>query len=636
MRLLSFILFLLGLLVTGVLGTETRLLFFWPGCLLLGLAGLVAGARWKMRIHFAPSDACLASVMVLTAYLAGRALMSPVQIYAREDLFLIFGGFVTYVLTCTVASHPRWRIAIMAALVLLVVGNLSVGFIHFSNHFSFHLVPGFVRTFGEGGQRIGGFFVNSNHLAAFLSFTVFLSLGLMCFGRGGASAKLLLGFLALSASIGMALTASRGALAGMAVGGAAFGLVSLAVVWKTQRHIFGRLLGGVVVVALLGGAVLWIVNGEVQKRRAAANPLASDVRLHVWPSALAQHAMQPVTGVGSRMFYDYSVTLRDASMRSYDADPLFAHNEYLQMLADYGWVGLALLIGVVLVHVAHGLRFVRWFAEHKFLHTASLMSNTLGFAIGGLGALAATLGHAVFEFHFHVAAVVVAGSLVMGLLANPGFDLESVSTLRIPGARPLVKVMLVIVSLAMVGGALWYGPADWWSAKAHLARADDDMQARLEFIDKAIARDPVNADYWYQRALTRVDQWKPELPAGLQKRLLEKAAADLKEAVRINPQHYLYSTAQVDVLDRLGLENEALKAALQAVKAAPWHEEARLSLAIHYHRWQHFREAEQAYLWAGASRASNKEGELNWVGGYQQLLSDAVRQKMGKAKATAP
>lgn len=72
---------------------------------------------------------------------------------------------------------------------------------------------------------------------------------------------------------------------------------------------------------------------------------------------------EPVTGVGSRMFYDYSVTLRDASMRSYDADPLFAHNEYLQMLADYGWVGLALLIGVVLVHVAHGLRFVRWFAS---------------------------------------------------------------------------------------------------------------------------------------------------------------------------------------------------------------------------------------------------------------------------------
>lgn len=635
MRLLAFILFLLGLLITGVLGTETRLLFFWPGCLLLGLAGLVAGARWKMRIHFAPSDVCLVSVMLLTLYLVVRAAMSPVAAYAREDLFLVLGGFVTYVLSCTVASHPRWRIAIMAALVVLTVGNLVVGFFHFSNHWTFHLVPGFVRTFGEGGQRIGGFFINSNHLAAFLSFVVFLSLGLLCFGRGGASAKLLLGFLALSASIGMALTASRGALVGMGVGGVAFGLVSLAVVWKTQRHIFGRLLSGVVVVVLLAGAVLWIVNGEVQKRRAAANPLASDVRLQVWPSALAQHAMQPVTGVGSRMFYDYCVTLRDASMRGYYADPLFAHNEYLQMLADYGWVGLALLVVVVLIHGAHGLRFVRWFAEHKFLHTASLMSNTLGFAVGSLGALAATLSHAVFEFHFHVAAVVVACSLVMGLLANPGFDLESVRTLRVPGARPLVKVLLVIVSLAMVGGALWYGPADWWAAKAQLARADDDMQARLEFIDKAIARDPSNAEHWYQRALTRMDQWKPELPTGLQKRLLEKAAADLKEASRINPQHYLYSTALVDVLDRLGQENEALKAALQAVKAAPWHEEARLSLAIHYHRWQHFREAEQAYLWAGESRARNKDGELNWVDGYEQLLADAVRQTVAKAKTPA-
>lgn len=130
MRLLAFILFLLGLLITGVLGTETRLLFFWPGCLLLGLAGLVAGARWKMRIHFAPSDVCLVSVMLLTLYLVVRAAMSPVAAYAREDLFLVLGGFVTYVLSCTVASHPRWRIAIMAALVVLTVGNLVVGFFH--------------------------------------------------------------------------------------------------------------------------------------------------------------------------------------------------------------------------------------------------------------------------------------------------------------------------------------------------------------------------------------------------------------------------------------------------------------------------------------------------------------------------
>jgi hypothetical protein len=411
-----------------------------------------------------------------------------------------------------------------------------------------------------------------------------------------------------------------------------FGLVSLWIAWKTQRHIFGRLLGGVLVVACLAGAVLWIVNGEVQKRRASTSPIDTDVRLQVWPAALAQHAMQPVTGMGSRMFYDYCVTLRDASMRGYHADPLFAHNEYLQMLADYGWVGLALLVIVVLVHLRHGLRFVGWFVEHKFIHTASLMSNTLGFALGGLGALAATLVHAVFEFHFHVAAIAIVGSLVMGLLANPGFDLEASRSWRIPGVRPLVKVMLVIVALAMIGGAVWFGPADWWAAQSQIARVKDDMQTRLEKLDQAIARDPMNAESWYARALTRMDQWKPELPEGVQTRLLEKAATDLEQALKLNPQHYLYATALVDVYDRLRKEPQALQAAYQALKAAPWHEESRLALAIHYHRWMHFREAEQAYLWASHARQQNKPGEMNWVSGYRQLLIDATEQAMVRSK----
>jgi hypothetical protein len=630
MRLLAFILFVLGLLVTGVLGTETRLLFFWPGCLILGLAGLVAGARWKMRIHFAPSDACLASVLVLMVYLAGRAWMSPVEIYAREDLFIVLAGFVTYVLTCTVASHPRWRMAIMWALVLLTIGNLIVGFIHFSNHWSFHLVPGFVRTFGEGGQRIGGFFINSNHLAAFLSFVVFLTLGLLCFGRGGASMKLMLGFLCLSASIGISLTASRGALLGMVGGAAVFGLVSLGVIWKTQRHIFGRLLSAVLVVCALAGSVLWIVTGEVQKRRMPANPLGDDVRLHVWPSALAQNAMQPATGMGSRMFYDYSVTLRDAGMPSYHVDPLFAHNEYLQMLADYGWVGLALVVLVIGLHVTHGLRFVRWFTEHKFVHTASLMSNTLGFAIGGLGALAATLGHAMFEFHFHVAAVAITGSLVMGLLANPGFDLESTKHWRLSGVRPLAKLALTLASVVMIGGAVWYGPADWWLAQVPMARATKDMQQRLTVLDQAIARDAHNPESWYQRGLARMDQWRPDLPKTVSTRLLESAAADLDQAVKLNPQHYLYATALVDVYDRLGREADALRLANFAIKAAPWHEESRLSLAIHHHRWMHFREAEQCYLWCRSARLRNREGELTWLDGYRQLLSDAMKVTGGK------
>ena len=625
MRILAFLLFILAILVTGVLGTGTALFFYWPGCLLLGLAGLVAGARWKMRIHFAPSDLCLGSIMLLAIYLVARAWWSPVVVYAREDIFIVLGCFVAYFLTSTVASHPRWRIALMALLVLLTVGNLVVGFIHFSGNWNFHVVPHFARTFGEG--RIGGFYNNSNHLAAFLSFMVFLSAGLMCFGRGGASAKLLMGFLCIAAAIGMALTVSRGALVGLAGGGVAFGLLSFWIVWKTQRHIFGRLIVGMVLLVGLGGSVLYVVNREFQERRAAANPLGNDVRFEVWKAALDQHAMEPVTGKGSRMFYDYCMTLRSEKMPVYHVDPLFAHNEYLQMLADYGWIGLGLIALVVLAHVGHGLRFLRWFVTNKFPHVGMLQSNTLGFATGALGALAATMAHAIFEFHFHVAATAITGAVVMGILANPGFDSEvSRNHFRIPGLRPFSKLMLVAAALWMIGGAVWLGPADWWSAQAQIARQQEDMQARLENLDRSLERDPLNAEHFYERGLARFDQWKPTLPEGVSKRLLEKAAADFERATQLNPQHYLYATALTDALDRLGREADGLRAANLAVKAAPWHEEARLSLALHYHRYSHFLDAERAYLWAEKSRLRNLEGEFGWQDGYKQLLNDASGQ----------
>ena len=78
--------FLLGLLCTGVLGTETRLLFFWPGAVLLGAAAAGAALRWRWRLMFAPADVCLASVLLLAAYLVARQLTSPVTAHAREDL----------------------------------------------------------------------------------------------------------------------------------------------------------------------------------------------------------------------------------------------------------------------------------------------------------------------------------------------------------------------------------------------------------------------------------------------------------------------------------------------------------------------------------------------------------------------
>ncbi|MBB5036856.1 O-antigen ligase family protein [Prosthecobacter dejongeii] len=617
MQSVALVFFLLGLLFTGVLGTETRLLFFWPGAALLGLAGLVATLRWRLRVLFPPSDICLATSVLFTGYVASRAWLSPVAAYAREDLFILAGAWVVYMLTVTAASHPRWRVAIFAVLLTLVLGNLVVGFIHLSGNWQFHVVPFFLRSATEG--RIGGFFANPNHLGAFFSMVLFLAAGFLCFGRGGAALKMCLGFLIISMMIGVALTASRGALTGLAIGAALFSLLALGIVWQTQRHLFWSLLGGGLVVSVLGGAVLWKVNEEYLRGREITSPMANDVRLEIWQAALAQHAQSPWVGAGSRMFYDGSVQYRSEKLPAYAGEALFAHNEYLQMLADYGWVGLVLLVLVIMAHAWNGLAFIGWFTRHRFLQTGRLMSNHLAFCLGALAALTAMLVHAIFEFQFHVAAPTLTAALLLGLLANPGFEGSERRSLRLPPVRLMTKILLGLASVLLITGPWFYGLSDYHVAKAQIAEAQKDAFEQSQELNAAVDKDPMNPEARYLRGLSllgklRADQRTPNHP------VLKRATEDLAQAVKLNPHHYLYALALADAYDAQSRHQEALEQLHRALILAPLHEESRMALAVHWHRLGQFEKAEAAYLWAGEAKAMNEEGSSRWIDNYRLLL----------------
>ncbi|MEN3941398.1 O-antigen ligase family protein [Prosthecobacter sp. SYSU 5D2] len=621
MQFAALILFLLGLFIAGVLGTETRLLFFWPGAALLGLAGLVATLRWRLKVFFSPSDVCLGVMALFTGYIAARAWLSPVAAYAREDLFILAAAWVAYMLTATAASHPRWRLAVFGVLLALVAGNLAVGFIHLSGQWDFHVVPHFFRSAAAG--RIGGFYANPNHLGAFFSMVFFLACGLLCFGRGGAMIKMCLGFLMVAMALGVALTASRGALTGLATGAVIFSLLALIMVWQTQRHLFWSLLGGGLFLVMVGGSILWKVNEEYLRGREIASPMANDVRLEIWQAALAQHAQSPWTGVGARMFYDGSIRYRSEALPSYSGEALFAHNEYLQMLADYGWAGLLLLALVVIVHAVNGLRFLAWFAGHRFLQTGRVLSNNLALCLGALSALVAMLVHALFEFQFHVAAPALTLALLLGLLANPGQEGEGHTPLRLPLARPLAKVLLASASLLLLAGPWLHGWGDYYLARAQIAGAQNDGFSRQQFLNAAVEADPANPVPRYQRALALLekltaDQRTPDHP------VLKRATADLEKVVALNGHHYLYALALADAYDAQGRHNEALAQIRNAIYQSPLHEESRMALAVHWHRQGQFAKAEEAYLWASQAKAMNEDGTSRWIDNYRLLLQHVV------------
>lgn len=630
MQKIALILFLLGLFVTGLLGTETRLLFFWPGCFLLGLAGLIAVLRWKLRVSFQPNDGCLLTVLMLAGYVGWRAWASPVEVYAREDAAVLLAGFVAYLLTVTAVSDSKWRLGIVCVLLVLVAGNLTAGWLNFKGRWDFHLVPGFSRSFPPG--RIGGFFNNPNHLAAFLSFTAFLSAGMMLFARIHIASRLLLGFGILSMLAGVALTMSRAAMLGLAVGGVVFVLLTLWVVWSTRRPLFKWLILALLLVGGAAGGALYKVNEDSMLTRQLTSPLGEDIRMNIWRAALAQHADSPWIGVGSRMFYEGCITHRDPESSALMGDALFAHNEYLQTLADYGWAGLALVLLVVVVHLLNGLRFLRWFTTEKFPATGMLGSNALALTLGGIAALLATLVQAVFEFQGHIPITAVVGAILLGLLANPGIESEVYKPRRIWGLRFLMKIALLAASAALLGAAVIFGTADGNAAYARLQNSRGETAKALGHFARATLMDPRNAVLAYQYGLALMDSVKPDMTKDAYLRTVDTSLKELTRATALNPHNYLYQLALADAQDAAGKHDAAFQAIQRALALAPLYEEPRMALGMHYHRLKQYQQAEFAYLWAGKARAINPEGTANWLDNYRELLRQTALEA-GQARA---
>jgi len=426
----------------------------------------------------------------------------------------------------------------------------------------------------------------------------------------------------------MALTLSRGALLGLIVGMAVFAAAGMWIVWRTQRHLFGKIAIGAMAVTVLGGGILWKVNEEYFRRRMASAPTETDPRAGVWQIALRQagESTTPLIGDGARSFYDgcFRFTPADSPVKIH-ADALFTHNDYLQLRVDYGWIGVVLVSLVAITHVMNGWRFVRWFVNWKFPSTGSALSGNLGFALGGLAALVATMVHAIFEFHWHVPATAITGAMILGMLANPGFESPGEFPARLTGVRPMMKIAMIAAALMMLFGAATLGRADYYSAKAMIATKDGDFFAESQYLNRCLELDPHNGDAWFRRGRLWVDQLQEGKSEGVLKKLLEKAGHDVRQAIRLNPRSLYYRLEMADILDAEGRHAEAREQIQKALEAAPNHEEARLALAVHLHRQRKFQEAEDAILWAAKATAINHGGTLRWIEQYEILKADAAK-----------
>ena len=449
------------------------------------------------------------AILVAIQVIRPEGSVSPYATWRSAQLYLTL-----LVLLVVLGAHLVTRARIIRMVSVIVTWGVVLAVVGLVNH-------------ALGGTRIlwlpkvdyldrfTSTFVNPNHQALYFSIPLFLALGLLLqiqpqvkFGAapprpastawqiGGVGRVLLVGAV-MVLGVALLLTASRGGVLGALVG-----LGVLLILTLHRRGSWSLQIGlALAAVAFVGYASGFAMDLLLERVRLVARDPLVDLRWPIWETTIQLVRERPLLGYGLGAFEDAFRVHQPLSiwiMKLVD----YAHNDYLQLLAETGVLGALILLWAV---VALGVFVIGRWASRRDLFVRSLV-------MGGLAALTSVAVVSVTDFGLHMPANAV---LVVALVAL----LPAVTTLRLhrSGYRvdlerwrmPLTstpRVMLtaltlavsVIVALAPVGPAV----ADWefrrtlkiaggaqWDAGVVTLKDLDDVVQRLH---RAARLDPRN------------------------------------------------------------------------------------------------------------------------------------------------
>lgn len=268
-------------------------------------------------------------------------------------------------------------------------------------------VIGITQFFGGGGEALWirkpaqaipfASFINRHHFGAFMVMTMGLTLGLIYTGAVDKEKRLLHVFAVVIMGIGLILTTSRGALLSF------FGVLAFltlatffqrrrAEAEESQAALSGRIGligGGLALIAVMFGAVL-LLGGDTSLLRSIGvegvqQDDPSSGRLHFWQKTLQMIADYPLTGVGLNAF-GVAYPRYDTWNGYYRLEQ--AHNDYLQVLAEAGVIGLLLVAAFIFLLFHRGLG----------VYTTTRDRFRRGVALGALAGCFGILIHSFFDF----------------------------------------------------------------------------------------------------------------------------------------------------------------------------------------------------------------------------------------------
>ena len=423
------------------------------------------------------------AVLAFVIYAIARYLTADIEYVARQEMIqVLVCAFLFFAIVNNLYRQDFSQI-ISFTMIFLAMGIAAWAVIQFFTHS--HRVWNFISPYAGRGT---GTFISPNNLAGFLEMLLPLATAYVLAGRMKPVTRILLGYAALVMAAGLAVTFSRGGWAAAAIG-------VLAVLVVLIGHRNHRIPALALLVVLLGGGTVFakiylprtishiqrvedtVKNGQVRL----------DARGDMWRAAEQMWLDHFWVGVGPG-HYDYR--FREYRPVTLQERPDRVHNDYLNLLADWGAVG-GIIVLAGMVAFAAGLWQARYHVRRAESDFGRGTSNRSAFFLGASAGLLALAVHSFVDFNLHIPSNAILGVTLLALLtSNLRFATESYwLKLRVPLKIP--------VTLALAGGVFYLGAQEWrrGNESCWLRRAESPslpVLDRAALLEKAFAAEPEN------------------------------------------------------------------------------------------------------------------------------------------------
>ena len=496
---------------------------------------LLALGLWVLRLWLDPRPRLLWppicwAVLAFSVYAVVRYRYTDVEYVARLEMMRILVYAILFLVILN-NLHRQETIQIITFTLLILATAISFyaiyQFLTGRNRVWTLLTP--------YPHRGSGTYFNPNHLAGFLEMLLPLGLAYTLTSRLKPVGKVLAAYASLALLAGIGVTVSKGSWISTILALTAFFGV---LVFQRNYRVPALML----LVVLVGGCLILFPKSIFFQMRLKQmfnqnGNVNDELRYSVWRPAVRMWQDNTWWGVGPGLF---NTRFRAYRPEGIQLSPEYAHNDYLNTLADWGAVGTALVASACLLltlGVAKTWSSVRLSSGELGGKSGS---NKFAFVFGASIGLTAILLHSVVDFNMHIPANAILAIALMALISSHlRFATESFwFRVRLP-----LKILAGLLAFA----AFWYlGPQARRQASEFVwleraVRAPNFSTAQRDALMRAFSIEPMNAQTAYDigEAFRRQSQEGGQHYEGQEgvnyRQFAERAMEWFAKSTRLNP-----------------------------------------------------------------------------------------------------